>query len=906
MASQLDANKTRIELDQSAASASQVDKSPVKHSSKSDQQQPQQHREREQEQERTAPEDDNKRSSANKWTPKGAFGALFGGQSISSKSNDKRALGSSVLSSSNRAHRNPNSKPTAKHDIPTNAANETDTHDSDLEPKRQQLEPKHSNLASPSGRHSVPTFGETRSKLTRLPYYSVRGRACNVAIVSAADRQQSKQSYTDASLSDSSSEPLNRIKTKRSSDSDTASLRDLARRTRGRISNTTRVASKRRAAVGSTLTNRARQLSRSLLNFNSQSAKFDTNHSSQIGKSLAQSASQHLSPSDANRHTNSAQINTSQPANRNMRRQNSMAPGYGARNNAHAPNRPASVSGQYGPSGRLQRRSPSAASLHYGLTGLNGGGGGGGGGLHSANEGDPEYPVHDYSGYELDKSAANFGAALDDSAINYPSYAARRKQPNYAERSGHDYRARMSTFASAHSLHSPSSPTDYNSPYYDQTSRFSVYQSGRDGARPRSSLAPPKEQLRRILGYQPALKPVHLHPQWAYSRPFHHLLPSGAEWNPLAVDQEGQFIDDDEINELNASMLQFAAFNRLEDSQAIRAVDFHPSGQVYAVGSNSRALRICAYPAANELNQFGSSQLLGSPANSPSEQQQAQTPRVLFKFLQVHRGSIYCVRFNRSGQLLATGSNDQTVHIVRYNSRIHSPEGDEYRLTIHDGTVRDLCFIDDQTSGNSLLLSAGGGDNKIYVTDCDTITPFQTFAGHTQMVMALHHLGGAQFVSGSQDKTIRFWDLRTRQCTSIVSAPPPPRTGNRWSGGPGAPVSALQADHSGRLLVSGHADSTCMLYDTRAARVIQTFRPHEDEVRTVSFSPRSYYLLTGGYDGRVVLSDLQGDLNLPLPSVCVAESDDKIIQARWHPTDFTFVTTSANKTATLWVPPSEI
>lgn len=101
-------------------------------------------------------------------------------------------------------------------------------------------------------------------------------------------------------------------------------------------------------------------------------------------------------------------------------------------------------------------------------------------------------------------------------------------------------------------------------------------------------------------------------------------------------------------------------------------------------------------------------------------------------------------------------------------------------------------------------------------------------------------------------------------------------------------------------MVSGHEDSNIMLYDIRGNRIIQVIRPHSAEVKTARFSPKAYYLLTGGYDNKLFLTDLQGDLTQPVSSVVVAEHDDKVIQARWHPNDFTFVSTSADRSAVLW------
>lgn len=80
----------------------------------------------------------------------------------------------------------------------------------------------------------------------------------------------------------------------------------------------------------------------------------------------------------------------------------------------------------------------------------------------------------------------------------------------------------------------------------------------------------------------------------------------------------------------------------------------------------------------------------------------------------------------------------------------------------------------------------------------------------------------------------------------------------------GSPVASVAVDPSGRLMVSGHEDSSCVLFDIRGNRTIQSFRPHETDVRSVRFSPSAYYLLSGGYDNKLVLTDLQVIRSTPL------------------------------------------
>lgn len=125
---------------------------------------------------------------------------------------------------------------------------------------------------------------------------------------------------------------------------------------------------------------------------------------------------------------------------------------------------------------------------------------------------------------------------------------------------------------------------------------------------------------------------------------------------------------------------------------------------------------------------------------------------VLFTRTKHHKGSIYCLGWSPAGDLIATGSNDKTVKLMRFNADTCSIDGgiysalkneritvdavlfcldNETELAMHDGTVRDVCFIEDMTNKSSLLVSGGAGDCKIYVTDCATGSAFQAFVGHS-------------------------------------------------------------------------------------------------------------------------------------------------------------------------------
>ena len=161
----------------------------------------------------------------------------------------------------------------------------------------------------------------------------------------------------------------------------------------------------------------------------------------------------------------------------------------------------------------------------------------------------------------------------------------------------------------------------------------------------------------------------------------------------------------------------------VEDVQAIRCAEFHPNGSLFAVGSNSKTLRICQYPHLGDLR----------------EDHEAFQAQVLFKRNKHHKGSIYCLAWNPTGDLIATGSNDKTVKMMRFSPEGMMMEGtgQEMELTMHDGTVRDVTFMNDRLT----LVSAGAGDCKIYLTDCVSGQPMASLVGHGGHVLSVSPFG---------------------------------------------------------------------------------------------------------------------------------------------------------------------
>ena len=129
----------------------------------------------------------------------------------------------------------------------------------------------------------------------------------------------------------------------------------------------------------------------------------------------------------------------------------------------------------------------------------------------------------------------------------------------------------------------------------------------------------------------------------------------------------------------------------------------------------------------------------------------------------------------------------------------------------------------------------GGGEGELQESQEVQEAPFEHWVG----TLAFSP-DGTMLVSGSRDKTIKFWEIPSGQLIRTVEA---------HDGG----VHTVTFSPDGKVLASCSDDTTIKLWDSSTGNLICTLQGHTGPVRSIAFSSDGRRLVSGSHDKTVRL-----------------------------------------------------
>ncbi len=225
-------------------------------------------------------------------------------------------------------------------------------------------------------------------------------------------------------------------------------------------------------------------------------------------------------------------------------------------------------------------------------------------------------------------------------------------------------------------------------------------------------------------------------------------------------------------------------------------------------------------------------------------------PSTLLYTISSHAGPINALTFSSlGGTYVLSCSSDRQIHLSRteptspVNKSSSTPTSATpiQKYAAHGYPILDIsCAADNQT------FASVGGDRSVFLWDVQIGSTIRRFGGtqqgHTSRINAVSFAGAEDsvLVSGSDDKSVRVWDVKSRSANPIMVFEDA-----------GDSVSALVV--RGEEIITGSVDGRVRNYDVRMGLCTEDTMPAA--VTSVQITGDGQALLVGCLDSKVRLID---------------------------------------------------
>ncbi|MDZ7962781.1 MAG: serine/threonine-protein kinase [Aulosira sp. DedQUE10] len=225
--------------------------------------------------------------------------------------------------------------------------------------------------------------------------------------------------------------------------------------------------------------------------------------------------------------------------------------------------------------------------------------------------------------------------------------------------------------------------------------------------------------------------------------------------------------------------------------------------------------------------------------------------------------------------------SQEVTRFANPSQPINTTENSEQPKTLkgHASDVNAVAFAAD-----GVTLASGSDDNTIKLWNLTTNQEIRTLKGHSKWIWTVAFSpDGKTLASGSADKNIKLWNVATGQEIKILK-------------GHTEGISSVAFSPNGTTLASSSLDKTINLWNLSNGKLIRTLKGHSQAVSAVAFSPDGSTLASGSWDKQIKLWNVATGKEI---RTLVGHSE-LILSVAFSPDGLTMASGSKDKSIKLW------